>query len=193
MAGTPVVVERMWVETNNKPESLGPHIYDAVRIASRSVMLTKSRISTRGKMPTRPKYAIHLASETRLGVEQKSGSFQVGETVKGSESGATGILSLTQADPLFGDDFPIPAPYRSWLARPMKLMLREISGSVRSGFRFSSVWLETPGIGQISWIRLRLTKPLNLFAGLNQKTAMDILIAQLPRLCLIILWPDSSD
>ena len=133
MAGTPVVIERMWVETNNKPESLGPHIYDAVRIVSRSVLLSKSRISTRGKMPIRPKYAIHLASETRLGVEQKSGSFQVGETVKGSKSGATGVVSLTQADPLFGDDFPIPAPYRSWLARPKKLMLRELSGSFRSG------------------------------------------------------------
>jgi len=132
MAGTPVVVERMWVETNNKPDSLGPHIYDAVRITSRSVMLTKSRISTRGTTPVRPKYVIHLASETRLGVEQNSGSFQVGETVKGSESGATGIVSLTQADPLFSDEFPIPAPYRAWPDRPKTLMLREISGSFRS-------------------------------------------------------------
>lgn len=133
MAGTPVVVERMWVETNNKPVSLGPNIYDAVRIASRNVMLTKCRISTRGKMPTRPKFAIHLASETRLGIEPKSANFQVGETVKGSRSGATGVVSLVQADPLFGDKFPIPSPYRAWLARPRKLMLRETSGSFRVG------------------------------------------------------------
>jgi len=133
MAGTPVVVERMWVETNNKPESLGPNIYDAVRIASRNVMLTKSRISTRGKMPARPKFAIHLASETRLGIERKPGTFQVGETVKGSRSGATGVVSLVQADPLFGDGFPIPSPYRAWLTRPEKLMLRETSGTFRVG------------------------------------------------------------
>lgn len=133
MAGTPVVVERMWVETNNKPESLGPNIYDAVRIASRNVMLTKSRISTRGKMPARPKFAIHLASETRLGIEPNAGNFQVGETVKGSRSGATGVVSLVQADPLFGDEFPIPAPYRAWLARPRKLMLRETAGSFQAG------------------------------------------------------------
>ena len=133
MAGTPVVVERMWVETNNKPASLGPHMYDAVRIASRSVMLTKSRISTRGTKPVQPKYAIHLASETAIRVEQNSGTFQLGETVKGSESGATGIVSFTQADPLFGDEFPIPAPYRPWLTRPKKLMLRTVSGSFKSG------------------------------------------------------------
>ena len=133
MAGTPVVVERMWVETNNKPVSLGPNIYDAVRIASRNVMLTKSRISTGGKKSARPKFAIHLASETRLGIEPKSMNFQVGETVKGSRSGATGVVSLAQADPLFGDEFPIPPPYRPWLALPRKLMLREISGSFQVG------------------------------------------------------------
>ena len=133
MAGTPVIVERMWVETNNKPKSRGPHMYDAIRIASRSVMLTKSRISTRGDTPVRPKYAIHLASETRIDVEQASENFQLGETVKGSDSGATGVISLTQADPLFSDAFPIPAPYRAWLTRPKKLMLREVSGVFKSG------------------------------------------------------------
>ena len=133
MAGTPVVVERMWIETNNKPVSLGPHIFDAVRIASRSVMITKCRISTRGTKPVRPKFVIHLASETRIDVEQKTGEFELGETVTGSESGATGVVSLAQADPLFGKEFPIPAPYRAWLARPKKLMLREVSGVFKPG------------------------------------------------------------
>lgn len=133
MAGTPVVVERMWVETNNKPVSLGPHIFDAVRITSRSVMITKCRISTRGTKPVRPKFAIHLASETRIDVEQKTGEFELGETVRGSVSGATGVVSLAQADPLFDEEFPIPAPYRAWLARPKKLMLREVSGVFKPG------------------------------------------------------------
>ena len=133
MAGTPVVIERMWVETNNKPKSLGPHKYDAIRIASRSVMLTRSRISTRGDAPLRPKYAIHLASETRIDIQSDGVQFQLGEMVKGSDSGATGVVSLTQADPLFGGTFPIPVPYRDWLSRPKKLMLREVSGTFKSG------------------------------------------------------------
>ena len=133
MAGTPVVIERMWVETNNKAAAHGPHQFDAIRIVSRSVMLSKSRISTSGKKPVRPKFAIHLATETRLGVKPKTGSIRLGETVKGSESGATGIVSLTQADPLFNAKFPIPTPYRRWPKRPKKLMLREVSGTFTPG------------------------------------------------------------
>ena len=135
MAGTPVIIERMWVETNNKPESLGPHQYDAIRITSRSVMLTKSRISTRGTTPVRPKYAIHLASETRVDVPQGVEKFQLGETLTGSESGATGVVSFIQADPLFDHDFPIPAPYRAWLTRPKKMMLRDVAGVFKPGER----------------------------------------------------------
>lgn len=139
MAGTPVVVERMWVEANS-PKN------DAVRVVSRSVMLTKCRISTRGDEPLRPKYAIHLASETQLALEQTSGSFKVGETVKGSQSGATGVVSLWQADPLFTDEFPIPKPYKDWLDRPKKLMLRDISGSFRPKETISG---QTTGAGAV--------------------------------------------
>jgi len=125
--GTPTVVQKMWCETNN-PTGSGDNLYDAVRIVSRSVVMAGCRISTRGDDPARSKYAVRLAADTRLDLSQFSGAFQTGETVTGTQSGASGLVDAWQADPLFSEDFPIPKPYLKWLERPRKLLLRDVSG-----------------------------------------------------------------
>ena len=130
--GTPTVVQNMWCETNN-PSGSGSNLYDAVRIVSRSLVMTGSRISTRGDDPARPKYAVRLAADTRLDLSEFSGAFQTGETVTGTQSGASGLVDAWQADPLFTDEFPIPKPYLKWLERPRKLLLRDVSGEFAKG------------------------------------------------------------
>lgn len=132
MSGTPTIVRDFWCEGNN-PTGSGPHQYDAVRIAARSVALNGCRISTRGDAPVRAKFALRLAADTKLGVETFSGAFRPGEPVTGTQSGASGIVDAWQADPLFTDQFPIPAPYTKWLERSRNLLLREVSGSFVDG------------------------------------------------------------
>ena len=137
--GTPTIVTNMWCETNNptggargeysEKGETAPNLCDGVRIASRAVVMSGCRISTRADSPARPKFAIHLAADALLALGDVSGQFQVGERVTGTKSGASGVVDAWQADPLFSEEFPIPPPYVRWLDRPKKLVLREVTGS----------------------------------------------------------------
>ncbi|HCL29793.1 MAG TPA: hypothetical protein DIC52_15305 [Candidatus Latescibacteria bacterium] len=134
--GTPVVLQRAWIEGNNpdhSPDNKLSNRFDAVRIVGNNVMATQCRISTRGDSPLRPKYVINLAAETVLELAGVSGEFKVGEKVVGAKSGAVGTVSFWQSSPAWGDDYPLPETYAKWLKRPKILTLREVSGTFDSG------------------------------------------------------------
>ena len=134
--GTPVVLQRAWIEGNNPDVALDnkpSNRYDAVRIVGNNVVASQCRISTRGDNPLRPKSVINLASETVLGLTGVSGEFRVGEKVLGGKSGAVGTVSFWQTSPAWGDDYPLPETYSKWLKRPKMLTLREVSGTFEPG------------------------------------------------------------
>ena len=134
--GTPIVLQRAWIEGNNPhrgPANKLTNKYDAVRIVAMNVMVSQSRISTRGHDPLRPKYVINLASETVLRLTDVSGEFKVGDKVVGAKSGAVGTVSFWQTSPPWGKDYPLPQTYARWLTRPKMLTLREVSGTFESG------------------------------------------------------------
>ena len=125
--GTPVVIKRLWAEGRRN------NLYDAVRIASPSVMLTESRISLGGDNSVRARHSVHLAKDTLVNVDEVRGDFDPGETVRGEKSGTTAVVSFWQAAPAWSDSFPIPAPYKAQLDRPRKLVLMEVSGEFENG------------------------------------------------------------
>jgi len=130
VAGTPIIMERLWAEGNSASST---NIYDGVRVVATCVAVSQCRITMPSNKQGRNQHAISLASETLLSMEGVSGQFEVGEQVQGQHSGAKAEVSLWQADPLFTSEFPIPAPYVKWLERPKKLMLRQVSGKFQDG------------------------------------------------------------
>ena len=132
---TLVVIQRAWIEANNSgpPDTRPRNQYDAVRIVGPNVVVSQSRIDTRGDDPRWPKYAINLASETVLYLTGVSGEFKVGEKVVGAKSGAVGIVSFWQTSAPWGKNYPLPDAYPDWLKRPKMLTLREVSGTFKTG------------------------------------------------------------